>query len=223
MHPLSFLVHEESRRYIIFTKIQLKSVDFALKTADFWWFKQNIFIKNCPPKCRIWISQAQRTVFFLFLFLFFSFLFFLYLLIACSKSSPKVFTKLHDTSCKIPNFSSFWEVHVPLTHPPVRASTQLALTRHQVLLHVEDGSTPLLTRSNILLAYVPGPGIIENKIVYSSRYFLTAYVCLIYSALPLWLLQFGVLLMVLLWHYAASPCSVAPVTVASVYPQRYSN
>ena len=108
MHPLSFLVHEESRRYIIFAKIQLKSIDFALKTADFWWFKQN-FIQNCLSKCRIWISQAQRTVFsflfiYLFIYLFFYFLFFFNLLIACSKISPKVFTKLHDTSCKIPNF-----------------------------------------------------------------------------------------------------------------------
>ena len=43
----------------------------------------------------------------------------------------EVFTKLHKFSIKIPKSSSFWGGHIPLKHPPVHASTYLALMRHQ--------------------------------------------------------------------------------------------
>ena len=43
----------------------------------------------------------------------------------------KVITKLREFSIKIPKSSSFWGGTSPLRHPPVRASAQLALTRHR--------------------------------------------------------------------------------------------
>ena len=89
------------------------------------------FYQKFLPKCKILVSQAQRTVFFY--------------------PSPalnlhlKVFTKLHDFSCKNTKFSSFWGGTSPLRYPPVRASAQLMLTCHKSSPHVKDGSTLLLT------------------------------------------------------------------------------
>ena len=45
----------------------------------------------------------------------------------------KVFTKLHDFSCKNTKFSSFSSGAHPPQTPPVRASEQLAITRHQII------------------------------------------------------------------------------------------
>ena len=77
------------------------------------------FYQKFLPKCKILVSQAQRIVFFP---------------IACSKFAPrlKVFTKLHDFSCRNTKFSSLWGGHIPPQTPPVRTSVQLALMRHQI-------------------------------------------------------------------------------------------
>ena len=56
----------------------------------------------------------------------------------------KVFTKLRHSVFKIQKSSSFWGGTSPLRHPPVRASAQLALTRHPIIPpNVQNGSMPL--------------------------------------------------------------------------------
>ena len=55
------------------------------------------FYEKFSPKYKILVRKAQRTV-----------VFFFFLLIACSKFCLKVFTKLHDSSCKNTKFSTFW-------------------------------------------------------------------------------------------------------------------
>ena len=72
------------------------------------------------------VSQAQRTGFFTHRLL-------------SVNLHLKVFTKLHDSSCKNSKLSSFWGCHIPLKHSPVRPSVQLA--NHPP--NVEDRSTPL--------------------------------------------------------------------------------
>ena len=50
--------------WLIFTKIQCKSIDFALKIC---WFLMilglHVFYKKILQKCKIWVSQAQWTSF----------------------------------------------------------------------------------------------------------------------------------------------------------------
>ena len=78
------------------------------------------FYQKFLPKYKILVSQAQRTVFFFFFY-----------------PSPalnlhlKVFTKLHDFSCKNTKFSSFWGGTSLSDTPPVSASAQLTLTCHK--------------------------------------------------------------------------------------------
>ena len=87
-----------------------------------------IFYQKFLPKSKIWVSQTQRTVFFY--------------------TSPavnlhlEIFTKLHDSSLKNTKFSSFWG-STPPQSPPVRASTQLMLTHHQVIPPMSKMDLPL--------------------------------------------------------------------------------
>ena len=78
------------------------------------------FYQKFLQKYKILVRQAQSTVFF--------------------HSSPslnlrlKVFTKLHDSSCKNTKFSSFWGGHIPPQTPPC------APLNHP---NVKNESTPL--------------------------------------------------------------------------------
>ena len=88
------------------------------------------FSQNFLPKYKILVSQAQRTVFFY--------------------SSPdfkfvpkSIYQIARFQLQKYKNFPASEGGHIPLRHPPVRASAHLALMRHQITHHVENGSTPL--------------------------------------------------------------------------------
>ena len=72
------------------------------------------------PKCKILVSQVPSKE----LHFFYS--------SSALNLSLKVFTKLHDSSCKNAKFSSFLGGHIP-SDPPARLGAQLALTRHQII------------------------------------------------------------------------------------------
>ena len=115
---------------LIFTNIQTKSTNFSLKNG---WFL--VILAKFSQNAQFWSVRPKELCF---------------LPITCSKSAPKSIHQIaRFQSPKLQNFPASEGGTSPLRHPPVCASTQLALTCHLIIKkNVKDGSMPLTVLSS---------------------------------------------------------------------------
>ena len=106
--------------WLIFTNILSNSTDFDLKIWLIYNDSSKILSK-ISPKIENFGQSAPKICGF-------------FLLIVCSKSALKVFTKLHNSSCKNTKFSSFWgKAHPPQDTPCAHKHEIVGLTHHQII------------------------------------------------------------------------------------------
>ena len=81
------------------------------------------FYENFLLKCKILVSQAQRTVFF----------FFFFLLIACSKFEPKSIHQIPRFQLQKYKILQLLRGHIPLRPPPCARKRAVLLMHYQII------------------------------------------------------------------------------------------